>query len=112
MSLAAAAVMLLATLFLLSGKTPEETGPTEPTPLPFAASEDKVAPAPQAFADDYFRLAVSYHPATAGSSLGRAQAACGILRFAAENELNSADIPTLRENMLVGWNSLSDQERK
>ncbi len=110
--LAAAAVMIAVSLFLMSGRTPKDTGPVEPTPLPFAAVEEKVAPAPQSLADDYFRLAVSYHPATAGASLGRAQAACGVLRFAAENEVRSADIPTLRDNMLVGWNSLSDQERK
>ena len=109
--LAAVAVMVLASLFLLSGKAPEDTGPVEATPLPFAMAEESVAPAPQSLADEYFRVTVSYHPAVAGSSLARARVACSLFRYAADNELRSADIPTLRENMLVAWESLSDQER-
>ena len=50
--LAAVAVMVLASLFLLSGKAPEDTGPVETTPLPFAMAEESVAPAPQSLADE------------------------------------------------------------
>ena len=81
-------------------------------PEPTAESTATAAvPTAEAFADNYFRVVTSFHPGTAGSSLGRAWAACAAVHFANENRIAQTDIPLLRSTMLAAWESLSDDER-
>lgn len=65
---------------------------------------------PEEFADRYFRAAI-VEQGTAGSSLKQATAACAVLTFARDGSFWNCDIPTMRENMLAAWESLSQQER-
>lgn len=68
-------------------------------------------PSAEDFAASYFRAVAGIEQGAAGASLTAAETACGVLTFAAENELWLADEDTLRENMLEAWNSLTDDEQ-
>lgn len=70
-----------------------------------------IYPTQEDFADGYFRVIGGYHPGTAGSSLGQAQAAYKAYLFAMTHQVWNADIPTLRADMLAAWEGLTDQER-
>lgn len=74
-------------------------------------SYETYVPEAEIFADFYFRRVGSVPLATAGSSLDLAAAACDVLAFASGNELWLSDTETLRNNMLAGWESLTDEER-
>ena len=65
----------------------------------------------EAFADRYFRATSQLAPGTAGSSLRQAQAEYEIVRFAADGDFANCDVPTMRDNMLAGWESLSADEQ-
>ncbi len=113
-----ALVLLIAVLavVLLVGRAPAPQ-PAENTPEPAAqetgAESTPRAPVPTAaaFAEDFFRVVGRFHPGTAGSSLGRALAACGAYRFAAENKLADTDPALLSAALREGRTLLSEEER-
>ena len=67
--------------------------------------------APEEFAEGYFRVIGAFHPGTSGATLGMAAAATEAVRFALAQRFWCADIEEMRDNMLSGWESLSDDER-
>lgn len=70
------------------------------------------APAPEAFADLYFRAIGGVEQGTAGASLKLAAAAADAFSFAYKYRLCDADDDALRENLLAGFESLTDAERE
>lgn len=80
---------------------------------PAAEPVDTALPAPAAetLAEGYLRPIGRFHPGTAGSSLGLAQAACGALRFAAEQGLDRASPDALRESLALALAGLSEEEQ-
>ena len=73
--------------------------------------DTRPVPSAQTLADEYFRVVGAYHMGTAGSSLAKAKAACDVVSFAAGQKLSGAHIPSLRQNLLQAWESLSEDER-
>lgn len=78
---------------------------------PVSQPQTGSVPTSAKLADGFFRVIDSFHPGTAGSSLGAAQAACQALGFAAEHSLRDADDAALRDAVLTAWESLTEEER-
>ena len=93
----------LAAVFFLGRPAAQtaDSGKRDPVPAPSAAD----------CAEGFFRVVGSFHPGTAGSSLGRAQAACSAYRFAAEHRLAEVDGEQLRAALREGRESLGEEER-
>ena len=110
-------LLLLAVLLTLCACGRQNAAPTavpEQTAAPTAApAEEEAAPVPTAeeFVEEYFHVIGAYHSGTAGSSLKRALAACGAVRFAAAHAINAVDHEQLRAGMLSAWEGMSDEER-
>ena len=110
-------LVLLAALAagLLVRRAPAQPAESAPVPAAQEAGGESAytAPAPTAAAcaEDFFRAVGRFHPGTAGSSLGRALAACGAYRFAAENRLAEVDPALLSAALREGRESLSEEER-
>ena len=104
---------MLGTLCACGQPNAAQTEAAAPTAAPSEEPEEVTAPVPsnEEFVEGYFRVVGAYHPGTAGSSLKQAQAACGAVRFAADNALNTVDVPQLREGLLNAWESMTDEER-
>lgn len=69
------------------------------------------APTAEQFVDGYFKVIGGVEQGTAGSSLKLAKAAEEAFAFAQTYAINSVDHKTLRDNMLKGWESMTDEER-
>lgn len=69
------------------------------------------APTAEQFVDGYFKVIGGVEQGTAGSSLKLAKAAEEAFAFAQTYAINSVDNKTLRDNMLKGWESMTDEER-
>lgn len=69
------------------------------------------APTAEQFVDGYFKVIGGVEQGTAGSSLKLAKAAEEAFAFAQTYAIKSVDNKTLRDNMLKGWESMTDEER-
>ncbi len=67
-------------------------------------------PAPEELVENYFHTIGGYEPGVAGSSISEALSAYAAVQYAAGNALWAADVPTLRENLLAAWESMSEEE--
>lgn len=65
----------------------------------------------EVFADQYFRVIARLEQGTAGSSLKLAQTAAQIADFASGELIQNQDKDALRETLLAGWESLTEEER-
>ena len=69
------------------------------------------APTAEQFVDGYFKVIGGVEQGTAGSSLKLAKAAEEAFAFAQKYAIKSVDNKTMRDNMLKGWESMTDEER-
>ena len=69
-------------------------------------------PAPEDYVERYFRPIGALEEGTAGASLKQAIAAADAFAFASEYELWNAGKEALRDNLLAGYDSLTDDERE
>jgi len=70
------------------------------------------APTPEDLVENYFHMIGGYEPGVSGSSISMALSACGAVRYALLNQIWNADVPTLRENLLTAWESMSQEEQE
>ncbi len=107
-------VLLLAVLaipMLLTYRAPAQEAPAAAQETEGESAAPAELPAASAFAEDFFRTVGRFHPGTAGSSLGRAAAACGAYRFAAENRLADVNQALLAAALIEGRELLSEEEK-
>ncbi len=67
--------------------------------------------APEQLRDGILYPAIAFHPGTAGSTLGSAQSAAGILAFCTEHQLRLEDQEKLGQTMEDAYAMLSDEEK-
>ena len=75
------------------------------------AAIEAIAPSPEAFRIHILTPAVSFHPGTAGSSLGRAQAASEIISAAVDNQLRFVNQDRMNLMMEEAYAQLSEEEQ-
>ena len=99
-------IALAAAYFLFLKPAPAAEAPTAEAPISEAPpqeaaeqSSDQPALSPELLRDGILLPAVSYHPGTAGSTLGSAQAAAKILSFITENRFHT--VPEDQANRLT-----------
>ncbi len=71
-------------------------------------------PDAEAFTNDFFGAVNSFHPGTAGSSLGRAAAACRVLEFASSWDLKTPDgayAEAVVNSLKTSWAGLSAEDQ-
>lgn len=116
--IAIAAVILIVLLLCRSASFVQPTETTAIVPddldsaaLSVAADGLGTAPSPEVIRNELFTPVISFHPGTAGSSLGRAAATAHAMAFSAEYSLSDADEHLLSKAMLTAWESLAPEEQ-
>ena len=104
-------IMILVFSACSAGKTPVSTPAPTPVPTPAPTETPASAPSVEALRDSYFLRVAETEFGTAGASLKQAVTACDVVTFALDQHLSTADIPTLRANMLSAWESLTPDQQ-
>ena len=77
----------------------------------FEAPEPAEAPTAEEFAERYFNVLVNLESGTAGASLKTADTASDVCAFAIAHDLYNPDVESLRENMLIAFEGLGEDEQ-